>query len=616
MFELLGEKTMYIRKLVTKDTYYVGGSDRRLALFENIYPLSNGVSYNSYIIMDEKTCLLDTVDPSISNMFFEKIEDVLNGKKLDYLIINHMEPDHSSEICRVLDKYPEVTIVTSDKAYTMFKNFNNGREVKNIILVKEFDTLSLGKHTLTFVMAPMVHWPEVMVTYDVTTKTLFSADAFGTFGALSGNLFAHEMNFDHDYLDEARRYYTNIVGKYGSQVQAILKKASTIEIETICPLHGPIWRENLPYFFNYYDKWSRYEPEVKGVLIVYGSIYGNSEKVANMIADGLANEGIRNIHMYDASKTDKSYLVAETFKYSHLVVVSSTYNMGIFTPVEEFLLDLKYHNMQNRTVALVENGSWAPNSLCLMKGIFSEMKNMNVLTDVCFTVKSALRDEQKENIETLVDEIAKDFPKASLDSNPLFNITYGLYVLTSNDGKRDNGMILNTINQVAENPNKIMFAINKRNYSAEVIKDTKKATVSLLSTNTPFSIFKNFGFQSGKDVDKFENISYTKRDKNGLLYLTKYTNAYISLDVDEVMDLGSHFGFIASIGETKQLSKEKSLSYSYYMENIKPKPARSEKKINGWICKICGYIYEGEDIPADFICPLCKHGVADFERIK
>lgn len=607
---------MYIRKLVTKDTYYVGGSDRRLALFENIYPLSNGVSYNSYIIMDEKTCLLDTVDPSISNMFFEKIEDVLNGKKLDYLIINHMEPDHSSEICRVLDKYPEVTIVTSDKAYTMFKNFNNGREVKNIILVKEFDTLSLGKHTLTFVMAPMVHWPEVMVTYDVTTKTLFSADAFGTFGALSGNLFAHEMNFDHDYLDEARRYYTNIVGKYGSQVQAILKKASTIEIETICPLHGPIWRENLPYFFNYYDKWSRYEPEVKGVLIVYGSIYGNSEKIANMIADGLANEGIRNIHMYDASKTDKSYLVAETFKYSHLVVVSSTYNMGIFTPVEEFLLDLKYHNMQNRTVALVENGSWAPNSLCLMKGIFSEMKNMNVLTDVCFTVKSALRDEQKENIETLVDEIAKDFPKASLDSNPLFNITYGLYVLTSNDGKRDNGMILNTINQVAENPNKIMFAINKRNYSAEVIKDTKKATVSLLSTNTPFSIFKNFGFQSGKDVDKFENISYTKRDKNGLLYLTKYTNAYISLDVDEVMDLGSHFGFIASIGETKQLSKEKSLSYSYYMENIKPKPARSEKKINGWICKICGYIYEGEDIPADFICPLCKHGVADFERIK
>ncbi len=607
---------MYIKKLVTKDTYYVGGSDRRLALFENIYPLTNGVSYNSYLIMDEKTCLLDTVDPSVENVFFEKIEDVLNGKSLDYLIINHMEPDHSSEICRVLDKYPEVTVVTSDKAYTMFKNFNNGREIKNLILVKEFDTLSLGSHTLTFVMAPMVHWPEVMVTYDVTTKTLFSADAFGTFGALSGNLFAHEMNFDHDYLDEARRYYTNIVGKYGSQVQAILKKAGTIEIETICPLHGPIWRENLPYLINFYDKWSRYEPEVQGVLIVYGSIYGNSEKVANMIADGLANEGIRDIHMYDASKTDKSYLVAETFKYSHLVVVSSTYNMGIFTPVEEFLLDLKSHNMQNRTVALVENGSWAPNSLSLMKCIFSQMKNMNVLNDVCFTIKSAIREEQKDNVNALVREIAKDFPKATLNSNPLFNITYGLYVLTSNDGNRDDGMILNTINQVAENPNKIMFCVNKRNYSAEVIKNTKKATVSILSTNTPFSIFKNFGFQSGKDVDKFANISYTKRDKNGLLYLTKFTNAYISLDVNEVIDLGSHYGFIATIVETKQLSKEKSLSYSYYMDNIKPKPARSEKKINGWICKICGYIYEGENLPADFICPLCKHGAEDFERIK
>ena len=607
---------MYSKKLVTKDTYYVGGSDRRLALFENIYPLVNGASYNSYLIMDEKTCLLDTVDPSIENVFFEKIKDVLEGKKLDYLIVNHMEPDHSSEICRVLDTYPEVTVVTTDKAYTMFKNFNDGREIQNLILVKEGDTLSLGNHTLTFVMAPMVHWPEVMVTYDLLTKTLFSADAFGTFGALSGNLFAHEMNFDHDYLDEARRYYTNIVGKYGSQVQAILKKASGIQIETICPLHGPIWRENLQYLLNLYDKWSRYEPEQKGVLIVYGSIYGNSEKVANMIADGLANEGIRDIHMYDASKTDKSYLVAETFKYSHLVVVSSTYNMGIFTPVEEFILDLKYHNMQNRTVALVENGSWAPNSLCLMNGLFSQMKNMNILSDVNFTIKSAIRSEQKENVNALVNEIAKDFPKTSLDSNPLFNITYGLYVLTSNDGHRDNGMILNTINQVAENPNKIMFCINKRNYSAEIVKETKKATISVLSTNTPFAIFKNFGFQSGKEVNKFSDVNYTKRDKNGLLYLTKYTNAFISLNVEEIIDLGSHYGFIATIVDSRVLSKEKSLSYTYYMDNIKPKPARSDKKVVGWICKICGYVYEGENIPADFICPLCKHGVADFERIK
>ncbi len=606
---------MYLKRLVTKDTYYVGASERRLALFENIYPLTNGVSYNSYIINDEKTCLLDTVDSSVSGIFFEKIEDVLEGKKLDYLIINHMEPDHSAEIAKVIDKYSDVTVVTTDKAYKMFQNYTNGRVIDNLILVKEGDTLSLGKHTLTFVMAPMVHWPEVMVTYDIYTKTLFSADAFGTFGALSGNLFAHEMNFDHDYLDEARRYYTNIVGKYGTQVQAILKKAGTIEIETICPLHGPIWRENLPYLINFYDKWSAYEPEVKGVLIVYGSIYGNSEKVANMIADSLSMEGIRDIHMYDASKTDKSYLVAETFKYSHLVVVSSTYNMGIFTPVEEFLLDLKYHNMQNRTVALVENGTWAPNSLKLMNEIFASMKNMKVLNDVSFTINSALRSSQVENVKALAREIAKDFPKTVLNSNPLFNISYGLYVLTSNDGSKNNGMILNTVCQVAENPTKIMFGINKNNYSAEVIKDTKKATVSILSTNTPFSIFKNFGFQSGRDVNKFENYPFVKRDKNGLLYLTKYTNAYLSLNVEEVKDLGSHYSFVATIADSKELCKEKSLTYSYYMDNIKPKPARGEKKV-GWICKICGYVYEGEEIPADFICPLCKHGVADFEKIK
>lgn len=607
---------MYLKKLVTKDTYYVGASDRRIALFENIYPLNNGVSYNSYVILDEKTCLLDTVDPSVEGVFLEKVEDVLEGRKLDYLIVNHMECDHSSVIKRVLHDHPETTLVINDKAYKMYQNFNDGEEVKNILIIKEGDTLSLGKHVLTFVNAPMVHWPEVMVTYDITTKTLFSADAFGTFNALSGNLFAHEMNFKQDYLEEARRYYTNIVGKYGTQVQAILKKAATIEIETICPLHGPIWRQDLPYLINLYDKWSRYEPEVKGVLIVYGSIYGNSEKVANMIADQLGAEGIRDIHMYDASKTDKSYLVAETFKYSHLVVVSSTYNMGIFTPVEEFLLDLKYHNMQNRTVALVENGTWAPNSMKLMKEIFSQMKNMKILEGVGFTINSAIRTSQIENVTALAKEIAKDFPKLSLSDNPLFKISYGLYVLTSNDGKKDNGMILNTVNQVSENPTRIMFTVNKKNYSAEVIKETKKATISVLNQNTTFDLIKRFGFQSGKDVDKFEGFNFVDTDKLGLKYLTKYTNAYLSIEVKEVIDLGSHYGFIGEIVDSKQVSNEKSLTYQYYMDNIKPKPARSDKKIVGWICKICGYIYEGEVLPPDFICPLCKHGVADFEKLK
>lgn len=605
---------MYKVREVSKDTFYVGASDRRIALFENIYPLLDGVSYNSYVIMDEKTCLLDTVDPSVREIFLEKVDDVLNGRKLDYLIINHMECDHSCEIVSILDKYNDVTVVTTAKAYEMFKNFTH-RELSKLILVNEFDTLSLGKHTLTFVNAPMVHWPEVMVTYDVTTKTLFSADAFGTFNALNGNLFADEYDFFYKDLEEARRYYTNIVGKYGTQVQALLKKAATIEIETICPLHGPIWRKDINKFIKLYDKWSRYEAEVDGVLIVYGSIYGNSEKVANMIADSLAEKGLKNIRIYDASKTDKSILVAETFKYSHLCVVSSTYNMGIFTPVEEFLLDLKYHNMQNRTVALVENGSWAPNSMCLMKKIFTEMKNINLLDDVAFTIKSSIKEEQVKNVDLLADTLLRDIEKEKVNDNPLFNISYGLYVLTSNDGNRDDGMILNTVSQVSENPTKLMFSINKRNYSSEIVNKTKKATLSILNTETPYSLFKHFGFQSGKDVDKFADISYKEKDNQGLLYLNKYTNSYISLKVDEVLDNVSHLTFIAEIVDQKVLNDSKSLTYDYYMNNIKEKPAKVEGVKGGWRCKICGYVYEGEVLPSDYICPLCKHPATDFEKI-
>lgn len=605
---------MYKVREVSKDTFYVGASDRRIALFENIYPLLDGVSYNSYIILDEKTCLLDTVDPSVREIFLEKVEDVLNGRKLDYLIINHMECDHSCEIVSILDKYQDVTVVTTSKAYEMFKNFTH-RELSKLILVNEFDTLSLGEHTLTFVNAPMVHWPEVMVTYDTTTKTLFSADAFGTFNALNGNLFADEYDFFYKDLEEARRYYTNIVGKYGTQVQALLKKAATIEIETICPLHGPIWRKDIGKFIKLYDKWSRYEAETDGVLIVYGSIYGNSEKVANMIADSLAEKGLKNIRVYDASKTDKSILVAETFKYSHLCVVSSTYNMGIFTPVEEFLLDLKYHNMQNRTVALVENGSWAPNSMCLMKKIFTEMKNINLLDDVAFTIKSSIKEEQVKNVDLLADALLRDIEKEKVNDNPLFNISYGLYVLTSNDGERDNGMILNTVSQVSENPTKLMFSVNKRNYSAETINKTKKAALSILNTETPYSLFKHFGFQSGKDVDKFVDISYKEKDNQGLLYLNKYTNSYISLKVDEVLDNVSHLTFIAEIVDQKVLNDSKSLTYDYYMNNIKEKPAKVEGVKGGWRCKICGYVYEGEVLPSDYICPLCKHPATDFEKI-
>ena len=605
---------MFKNRLVTKDTYYVGGSDRRLALFENVYPLTNGISYNSYVILDEKTCLLDTVDESIADTFLTKVQNVLDGRKLDYLVIHHMEPDHSATLLRILDLYPDVTLVVNQKILDMINNYFAERKIEKVRIVKELETLELGKHTLTFVMAPMVHWPEVMMSYDSYSKTLFSADAFGTFAALSGNLFAHEVNFDHDFLDETRRYYTNIVGKYGNQVQAVLKKAKGLDIENICSLHGPIWRQDLTYILNLYDKWSRYEPEINGVLIVYGSIYGHTEKVANMMADELSLLGIKEIKMYDASKTDTSYLLSEAFKYSHIVIASSTYNMGIFTPMEKFLLDMKAHNLQNRKIAVIENGSWAPNSGKLIKDIFGSMKNMEII-DPMITIKSNIKENQVEQVKELATNIAKDFPKARLSENPMFKIHYGLYVLTTEKDGKQNGMILNTMNQVASNPDTMFVSVNKNNYSASTILETKQFNVSILTNHAPFALFKRFGFASGKDTDKFKDCKDFAVASNGINYITRYTNAYLSLKVRDVIDLGSHYGFICDITEKKQLSFEKSVTYDYYMENIKPKTPREVKKV-GWICKICGYIYEGEVLPPDFICPLCKHPASDFEKLK
>ena len=606
---------MEVRKLVVEDTYYLGASDRRLALFENVYPLNNGISYNSYLIVDEKTCLMDSVDKSIDEIFYEKLEKALEGRKLDYVVVNHMECDHSYSLNMVLDMHPEATLIINDKALKMFKNFCDGEEPKKYQLVKDGETLSLGKHTLTFIFAPMVHWPEVMVSYDSYTKTLFSADAFGTFNALSGNIFADEVDFENDFLEEARRYYTNIVGKYGPQVQSLLKKASGITIENLCPLHGPVWRKDLSYIIGKYDKWSRYESERNGVLIVYGSVYGHSEYAANLIAENLASKGLTNIHMFDASKTDKSYLVSETFKYSHIVICSSTYNMGIFTPMEEFLLDLKYHNMQNRKYAIIENGTRCPNSGKLIKEIMSSMKNMTQIGST-ITLASAYHSNQEKDFDNLISLIMNDFPIKKENSNPLLSIPYGLFVLTSNDGTKDDGCIINTVNQVASNPDKLMISINKANYSSEVVLKTLKCNLSYLTIYTPFALIKNFGFQSGRTIDKFISFASVSRSKNGLLYLNKYTNNYLSLKVDETIDLKSHYGFICSIEEEKTLSKDETLSYDFYQKNIKPAFRKEETSKKGWICKICGYIYEGEVLPKDFICPICKHGANDFERIK
>ena len=388
---------------ITNDLIYVGASDRRLALFENTYPIPRGVSYNSYLLLDAKTVLFDTTDASVAPQFFENVVAALNGRGLDYVVVHHMEPDHAASLMDLLLRYPDATVVTTAKAAQMMEQFF-GSKPTNIQLVKEGDTLSTGAHTLVFTMAPMVHWPEVMMTYDSTSKTLFSADAFGTFGALSGNIFADQMDFDGEWLDDARRYFTNIVGKYGQPVQAVLKKAAALDIQTICPLHGPVWRENLGWFIGKHDVWSRYEPEDKGVVIIYGSIYGHTEAAALRMGALLAERGVKNIKAYDASHTHVSNLIGECWRASHIVLACSTYNNGIFTPVENLLHDLKAHCLQNRTWALIENGSWAPQSGKLMRAMIEEMKDMTVLGDT-LTLKSAMKPEQEKELAELADLI-------------------------------------------------------------------------------------------------------------------------------------------------------------------------------------------------------------------
>ena len=396
---------MHCVKKVTDDLYWIGGSDRRLALFENVYPIPRGVSYNSYVLLDEKTVLLDTVYASISGLFFENLEYVLNGRTLDYLIVNHMEPDHCAVIGDVVRRYPDVKLVCNAKTVPMLKQFFNFPVEDRTVIVKEMDTLCTGKHTFAFVMAPMVHWPEAMVSYDTVDKILFSADGFGTFGAINGNLFADEVNFERDWLDDARRYFINIVGKYGVQVQNLLKKAATLEIKMICPLHGPVWRENLGWFIEKYDTWSSYKPEDQAVMIAYASIYGNTENAAEILASKLADKGVKNIAMYDVSVTDPSVIVSESFRCSHLVFAAPSYNGGIFTKMETVLSELKAHSLQNRTVAIMENGTWAPVAGRQMREIFAGMKNIELLEEGV-TIRSAVKEAQEASLEALAEKIA------------------------------------------------------------------------------------------------------------------------------------------------------------------------------------------------------------------
>ena len=395
---------MYCVKTIKDDLFWVGGTDRRLALFENAFPIPRGVSYNSYVLMDEKTVLFDTVDKAVSQQLFENLEAVLKGRGLDYVVVNHMEPDHCATLGEVAARYPDAKVVCNAKTVSIIKQFYDFDIDSRALVVKEGDTLSTGRHSLTFVMAPMVHWPEVMVTYDTTDKILFSADAFGTFGAMNGNLYADEVSFERDWLDDARRYYTNIVGKFGPSVQALLKKAAGLEIAMICPLHGPVWRDNISWYVDKYLTWSSYQPEEKAVMIAYGSIYGHTENAANILACRLADKGVKNIVMYDVSNTHPSYLIAEAFRCSHLVLASVTYNGGLFSYMEHFLSELKAHGLQGRTVALVENGSWGVLAGKLMGEALSGMKNMHVLENKV-TVKSALKEGQEAELEALAQAV-------------------------------------------------------------------------------------------------------------------------------------------------------------------------------------------------------------------
>ena len=394
---------MYCYRKVTDDLYWIGGNDRRLALFEGVYQIPRGVSYNSYLLMDEKTVLLDTVDKAVKGVFFENIEKVLDGRKLDYLVVHHMEPDHSEAIWEVVMRYPEVKIVCNAKIAQMMKQFFSFDVDARVVLVKEGDTFHTGKHNLVFVSAPMVHWPEVMVSYDTTDKILFSADAFGTFGALNGALFADEVDFPRDYLDEARRYYTNIVGKYGVQVQALLKKAATLDIQMICPLHGFVWRKDIGWYLDKYMHWSSHTPEEQGVVIAYASIYGNTANAADLLACRLRERGVRT-EVFDVSVTPASEIIAAAFKYSHLVFAAPTYNSGVFVTMEALLMDLAEHNIQNRTVAFMENGTWAATSARQMGAMLEKCKNLTVLEQKV-TIKSSLKEQQMAEIEALADAL-------------------------------------------------------------------------------------------------------------------------------------------------------------------------------------------------------------------
>ncbi len=609
---------MYAVRKITDDLTYVGASDRRIALFENVYPAPNGASFNAYVLLDEKTVLFDTCDRAVADRFFENLTHALNGRALDYLFVHHVEPDHSYAISEVIRRYPGVSLVLSQKAHEMLNQFYRLGDAARVNIVKEGDTLLTGRHNFRFIASPMVHWPEVMFSYDETDKVLFSADAFGAFGALGGDIFSDELDIKCEWIPEMRRYYTNIVGKYGPQVQAVLKKAAALDIALICPLHGPVWRKGIDEITAKYLLWSAYTPEEESVLICYASVYGATENAAMALAMTLGERGIRT-RAFDVSKTHASYLIAEAFRASHLVLAAPTYNMGVFATMDHLIHELTARGLKNRTVAIIENGSWACASGKLMEEAMGEK---NTVLSERLSIKSAPGEDMRDPLERLADAIEKTVAPAPLatageiDNKALFKLSYGLFVLSAREGGKDNGCIINTVTQLTDQPKRVTIAVNKQNLTCAMIAKTGLFNVSVLDESAPFELFKRFGFQSGRAADKFAGLSDIRRTANGLYAMAAHANAVLCCRVTDQIDYGTHILFVADIDACQTLSDAPSVTYAYYFARIKPAPESAPQKKKGFVCKICGYVYEGDVLPEDFICPICKHGAADFEPLQ
>ena len=602
-----------IRKNITKDIYYVGVNDHQVDLFEGQYVVPLGMAYNSYVIKDDLVVVMDTVDQHFTDEWLANIKEVLGDRKPDILVVQHMEPDHSANIVNFLKVYPNAKVLGNAKTFKMMEQFFH-EEIKNRIVVNDGDTLNIGNHTLTFVFAPMVHWPEVMVTYDSFDKVLFSADGFGKFGA-------NDVEDPEGWDCEARRYYIGIVGKYGAQVQALLKKTATLDIAIICPLHGPVLEGDLNHYLKQYDTWSSYKTESEGVAVFYTSVYGHTKKAVEFLCEELKRNGCPKVACSDLARDDMPECVEDAFRYGKIILATTTYNAGVFPWMETFIAHLVERNFQNKKIGLIENGTWAPLAAKVMADKLSGCKNIEII-EPKVRILSSMSEENKAQISALAEAMCleykahkemKEEKQPELDPKALFKIGYGLYVVTSRDGNKDNGCIVNTVSQLTDTPLRVAVNINKANFSHDLIKKTGVLNVNCLNNEAPFSVFQEFGFVSGRDKNKFEGKEII-RSENGLAVLPNYINAFISLKVDQYVDVGTHGMFICSVTESKIINNIETMTYNYYQANVKPKPDTEKKK--GSVCKVCGYVYEGDTLPEDIVCPLCKHGAADFEEIK